>query len=119
MGRAGGRVTMEVKRYNGIEADPEGVYVLYSDYADLHAEVGRLEKAASELATGHLQAQHRAAVENTRLRNELSEMRCALWTAAACLKGHREYEAAERCLRAALSAQPSPEKPAKPAGGAR
>ena len=38
-----------VKRYNGIEADPDGVYVMFEDYERLTAEVSRMDKRTRHL----------------------------------------------------------------------
>jgi chromosome segregation ATPase len=45
---------------------------------EMIAEVRRQRDEIGQLATGHLEAQHRAAKENTRLRNEVNRQRAGI-----------------------------------------
>ena len=42
-----------VRRYNGIEEDPEGAYVYYDDYAALHAQAVALARHLTQSTHGY------------------------------------------------------------------
>jgi len=62
---------MQVKRYNGIEEDPEGVYVLYADLAACERE--RDTERLAAVVSGR--AAEKAEAEVKALREELADYR--------------------------------------------